>query len=244
MSILKHLREFIRARGFDICRYVPETNRPFDILPYIIKDRISKEKDFFIVQVGANDGILDDPIRDSICQYHLQGLLIEPLPDLFDKLKANYSEEKQLLFENIAILPNDGEVKLFRVRADASVPKHWHGIASFNKNNLLAQGVRESHIEQVSAKGTSLKSLTAKYNIKKISLLQIDTEGYDFEVIKSAFNSGIYPDMINYEHCWLPPLVRYNCKIALQDHGYKYVEVGKDTLAIRQQFVSDDSPHC
>ena len=110
-----------------------------------------------------------------------------------------------------------------------------HGIASFTRENLLAQGVPPEYIETLPVHGTSLQSLLAKHGINKVSLLQIDTEGYDFEVIKSAFDAGIFPDLINYEHCWLVPNTRFQkCKQMLDSHGYQFVETGKDTLAIRQ----------
>lgn len=234
MDIKSIIKSIFRKSGFDIVRFVPELNRPFSILPLLVRDRIANDDRFFFVQVGANDGVLDDPLRDLVRQYHLPGLLIEPLPDLFDKLKLNYKEESQLLFENVAILNRDEIVPIHRVRSDAAVPHHWHGIASFTRENLLAQGVHSEHIETLPVKGTSLHCLVTKHEINRISLLQIDTEGYDYEVIRSAFDANIFPDIINYEHCWLVPTIRLKCKQMLDRHGYQFVEVGKDTLAIRQ----------
>lgn len=233
MLITSFFRSYIRSRGYDIVRYTPEINRPFAVLPYLIAEKISNGKPFTFVQVGANDGILDDPIRESVCRYHLRGLLIEPLPDLFEKLKRNYSSETQLSFENVAILPKDDAVTIYRVREDAAVPFHWHGIASFYRNNLIAQGVPEEFIESLHVKGAPLKSVLSQHNIDDVTLLQIDTEGYDFEIIKSAFDAQIFPDIINYEHCWLIPKNRFMCKELLAKHGYAFIEVGKDTLATR-----------
>lgn len=34
--------------------------------------------DFFFVQIGANDGRLDDPLRDSILRHNWRGVLVEP----------------------------------------------------------------------------------------------------------------------------------------------------------------------
>lgn len=234
MSFKSFLKAIFRRSGFDIVRFVPELNRPFAILPLLVREHIATGKPFFFVQVGANDGVLDDPLRDLILQNRLPGLLIEPLPDIFDKLKYNYRDQPQLLFENVAILNRDGAVPIHRVRNNAAVPHHWHGIASFTRENLLTQGVPPEHIETFPVQGTSLRSLLAKHGINSVSLLQIDTEGYDYEVIRSAFDAGIFPVMINYEHCWLVPNVRFECKQLLHTHGYQFVEAGKDTLAIRQ----------
>lgn len=233
MTLRALIRSIIQSGGFDIVRFVPELNRPFNILPMLVRERLEREEPFFFVQVGANDGILDDPLRELVCLYHLKGLLIEPLPDLFEKLKFNYKDEPQLCFENVAIISGDGTVPIHRVSNNAVVPHHWHGIASFTRDNLLTQGVPPEHIETVQVQGTSLHSLLAKHQIDRISLLQIDTEGYDHEIIRFAFESNCFPDIINYEHCWLVPRNRFKCKQMLDRHGYQFVEVGKDTLAIR-----------
>lgn len=234
MTLKARIRSAIQSSGFDVVRFVPELNRPFSILPMLVRERIAREEPFFFVQVGANDGVLDDPLRDLVCQHHLNGLLIEPLPDLFEKLKLNYHDESQLYFENVAIINSDGIVLIHRVRNSATVPHHWHGIASFTRENLLKQGVPPEYIETVSVRGVSLHSILEKYKITDISLLQIDTEGFDDEIIRFALEAGCFPEIINYEHCWLVPSARFKCKQMLDSHGYQFVEVGKDTLAIRK----------
>lgn len=226
------IKSVLQRSGLDIVRFVPELNRPFAILPLLVREHIASGEPFFFVQVGANDGIFDDPLHDLILEHHLRGLLIEPLPDIFQKLKFNYRDQPQLLFENMAISSCDGTMSIHRVRNNV-VTSHHSGIASFTRKNLLKQGVPPEHIETLSVQGTSLQSLLAKHKINRINLLQIDTEGYDFEVIKSAFEDEIFPDMIHYEHCWLIPEIRFKCKQMLDKHGYQFIEAGKDTIAVR-----------
>ena len=233
MSVKSAVKGVLQKTGYDIVRYVPELNRPFPVLPPLVRERLARGEELFIVQVGANDGILDDPLRELIHAHRLPGLLIEPLPDLFERLKHNYRDQSQLAFENVAILDHEGTVEIHRVRSDADVPEHWHGIAGFNRDNLLTQGVPPSCIAAVTVQATTLRALLAKHGVTRIGLLQIDTEGYDYEVIRAALEAGIFPDMVNYEHCWLMPHTRLACKQLLDRHGYQFVEVGKDTLAVR-----------
>lgn len=231
-TLIHKVRERVRRWGYDVVRWTPELNSPFAVLPLLVRERLARRSAFFIVQVGANDGVLDDPIRDLILAHRLAGLLIEPLPDLFEKLKANYAGQEQLVFENIAVLPQEGEVTIHRVRPDADVAAHWHGIASFSRANLLAQGVPDRHIAAQQVRGEPLGRIVQRHRVADVGLLQVDTEGYDYEVIKSAFAGGMRPEIINYEHCWLPPKVRHACKELLVQRGYDFVEVGKDTLAV------------
>lgn len=234
MSFKDLVRSPLRAAGYDIVRFTPEFHRPFPVLPLLVRERLQRGGDFFVLQVGANDGVLDDPVHDLVVAHRLPGLMIEPLPDLFEKLQANYAGQTQLRFENIAVMPEPGRLTIHRVRRDAPVHAHWHGIASFSRANLVAQGVPEQHIEAQEVPGEPLSAILQRHGVAEVGLLQVDTEGFDFEVIKSAFAAGLKPEMINYEHCWLPPDQRLACKHLLDARGYDFLEVGKDTLALRR----------
>ncbi|MBU6367466.1 MAG: FkbM family methyltransferase [Gemmatimonadetes bacterium] len=229
------LRRSLRALGFDLVRFQPALDRPFPVLPLLVRDLVAMGGPFYFVQVGANDGVLDDPIRALVLQHALPGLLIEPLPDLFQRLQANYRGQPQLAFENAAVLPATGERTLYRVRPDAPVSDYWQGLASFTRANLEAQGVPARHIHAQSVRGAPLGELIRPHVAPgAVSLLQVDTEGYDFAVLQSAFAAGMRPAIINYEHCWLSPDVRLAARRLLDAQGYAFLEVGKDTVAVRE----------
>ena len=73
----------------------------------------SRVPDFFFVQIGAHDGIRDDPIRKYIVKSHWRGLLVEPVPHIFRKLVENYRDETQLIFENVAVAAHDGVMPFY-----------------------------------------------------------------------------------------------------------------------------------
>jgi hypothetical protein len=77
---------------------------------------------------------------------------------------------------------------------------------------------------------TTLPSLLEKHSIKDVTLLQVDTEGYDYRVVKSALEAGIRPKLINYEHVHLNQADRLACKLMLYNAGYRFAEVVTDTL--------------
>ena len=52
--------------------------------------------DPFVMVVGAMDGRMFDPIYPYVYKYHWKGLFIEPLPDLFEKLKKVYPHASEL----------------------------------------------------------------------------------------------------------------------------------------------------
>ena len=57
--------------------------------PFISKfvNEVGKKDDFFFIQVGANDGVMCDPIRQFIVKHSWGCILVEPVPDYFELLK-------------------------------------------------------------------------------------------------------------------------------------------------------------
>jgi FkbM family methyltransferase len=59
--------------------------------------------EFFFVNVGANDGIMNDPIYPFIEKYGWRGIAIEPVPHVFEQLAANYRDLEGVALERVAI---------------------------------------------------------------------------------------------------------------------------------------------
>jgi FkbM family methyltransferase len=231
-----HTREIIKSAlqtfGYDLVRYVPHFARPFDVLPLLVEEGVRRRGSFFFLQVGANDGALDDPIRDLVIKHDLKGVLVEPLPDMFEKLQQNYAGQTGLQFENVAISRQPGTIKIYRIAADADVPDpHWHGMASMSREHLLKHGATAAQIQVCEVPAVTMKSVLQKHDIRALDLLQIDTEGYDYEVLKLVLECGLRPRIVNYEHCHLIPKTRQAAQRQLVDLGYRFIEVGKDTVA-------------
>jgi FkbM family methyltransferase len=227
------VRSLLRRTGFDIVRFVPDVQHPFAVLPYLVKEAVEAGEPFFFVQVGASDGLLDDPLRPLITQYALPGLLIEPLPDVYTRLVRRYEGHSQLRFENVAVSTRPGPFTIYRVREDAPLSPYMQLLASHRRSHLIKEGVADRYIEAVEVPAVTLGQLLARHGIREVSLLVVDTEGHDYDIVKSALSSGVLPRIVNYEHCHLPPRVRVDAKRLLQTHGYRFIEVGKDTLAVR-----------
>lgn len=237
-------RRMIKRFGFDIIRSMPgykavrfpEVGAVISPLDFVLRNRLKSENDdFYFVQIGANDGIRFDPIRHLIFEFKLKGVLVEPLPDIFNKLKKNYHSQTQLRFENAAISKNDGTGLLWRFRPDAPVPDKCHGMARFSEysiRKLARQYHAENYVEKIPVSLVSFEQLARKHRIKKIDFLQIDTEGYDLEILKMVMNSTFKPEVINYEFVNLSLKDRlYSCAL-LSRNGYEFIHGPYDTLAI------------
>ena len=239
MNIVKTIRTFFRKSGFDIVHYVPPLTRPFEVLPSIIRQLAESEnRQLNVLQIGANDGVRDDPIHDSIVKYKMRGILVEPIPDIFHDLVKNYEGVEDLSFECAAITEHPQQLTMYRVKQDANVNDLWYGIISFNRSHLIKEGIPEALIESIKVKSITIPELAEKYELKELDVLQIDAEGFDHKIVKLALNSDLAPKVINYEHSHLRPHDRYNTKKMLDDFNYRFIEVGKDTLAVHKDHAT------
>lgn len=182
---------------------------------------------FFFLQIGAYDGVAEDPIRHYIKRYHWRGLLVEPQPGPYDQLRATYQGEPQLLFENAAITERDGPVTLYV--GDMNL------MASVNRATAVSRSRRSAR--ELTVRGMSLPSLMEKHNVSHVHLLQIDTEGYDFELLKQAFAVGLLPEVVRFEHTHLTKADRCAAVALLASGGYRLWQDGIDTVGVLQDAV-------
>jgi FkbM family methyltransferase len=176
---------------------------------------------FFFIQVGANDGVANDAVHDFAVNLNLKGLVIEPQDAAFKALRTNYNGASNLVFENIAISNEDGEKPLYTIRRDLEFLQYVNQAASFRREHTVGllrhhitkqaspavkQAYQSLHvsfedcIEAEMVKTFTFKSLLRKYNVSKFDFLQVDTEGFDYEVLKMAEIETYRPSLINYEH--------------------------------------------
>ena len=158
-----------------------------------------------VLQIGANDGFLADPIYQIITSHSLAAILVEPLPDKFVELRRNYSNQPNICFENVAISNETGEAEIFRIDPNVKDLPEWvHGISSFEKSHLLKhnkdiklKGQKlDAHIQSIRVPVTTVRELLQRHlEMPKLILLQVDTEGHDFVVIKSAVEAGCLPEV-------------------------------------------------
>lgn len=164
--------------------------------------RLSKSPDFFFVQVGANDGISSDPIRDFVTTNQVAGLVLEPLSDVFERLVSNYREYPRVIPVRTAIHRTDKSVEIHRVDpARVEALGEWtRGIGSVKAEHHVLSKTSSSAMITETVPGMTLGELVSAYKVDHIDLLQIDTEGYDSEILKMIDFAQFKPAIIRFEH--------------------------------------------
>lgn len=192
--------------------------------------------DLFFIQIGANDGVIHDPFYQHISKNNWRGILVEPVLYYFNRLKQNYANNTQLVFENVAISDRDEQRNFYRLKEGLSFMPAWtEGLGSFRlevllKHKRLIPNI-EDYIVQQRVECLSFSSLLARHAVEKLDLLMIDTEGYDFEILKQIDFGNIKPRVIVYEHKHLNRKERSECANLLETQGYRLQCHFSNTLA-------------
>lgn len=107
-----------------------------------------------------------------------------------------------MTFVNAAIHNSEKEMNIYKVDPKKSQRlKHWtKGIASFNENHHKLTNTPSEVIVTERVPCITLNELLQNHDIKTADLLQIDTEGYDAEIILNMDLNIIRPKIINFEH--------------------------------------------
>src|SRR5262245_12222347 len=76
-----------------------------------LRAHFSSEPGVTFVQIGAYDGVAGDPIRSLVLESNgWRGVMVEPQPSAFNRLRRNYSDQaSRLTFLNVAISDGIGK---------------------------------------------------------------------------------------------------------------------------------------
>src|ERR1051326_2425261 len=224
-----------------------------DIFGDAIAQLLQSNPQPFFVQVGGYDGVSFDPLRRHIVANDLPGLMVEPVPLYFNKLKALYAGSTKVRPVNCAIAEENGERTIWGFNPLAVerglLPPHFGGIVSFVMEDLLKETgilaasapdeetmkVLRSQLRGVSVQCRTMDSLLAQENVERVDILQIDTEGYDYVVLKLFDFAKYQPTIVHYEHQHLNEADAKAAEDLLKSHGYRFKRNTFDTLAVRGQ---------
>jgi FkbM family methyltransferase len=231
---------------FDVLESIEEF--PFvDLLEVLLRDLLKADRNLFFMQIGAHDGSFSDPISHLVKQHHWQGILVEPQPRAFQKLRHSYQGEDQLIFEQALVGQQSGLKPFYSIRfPEVEQLSQWlEQSASLDRQQLVgalyyckfvkqSPGIPddfESLIEETFLPMITVEDLLSKHQVSKLDLLVIDTIGHDFEIIRSFPFDKLKPAVIHFEHSLLSERDRRDCLMLLKAQGYKFAKVAVDTIA-------------
>lgn len=199
------------------------------LVEFIFKSR----KDLFFIQIGGNDGISFDWLYEFLKGKESSGIIVEPVPEYFNLLAQNYSNPEITLL-NVAVHPIKKQEIIYIVDKNQfqEYPDWVKGIASFNKQHLLSLGIELGHIVENIVNCMDFSEILHFKKMRYLDYVQIDTEGFDFEIIKMMPFNDLKPLVIRYENQNLSKNDSDSCRCLLSENGYFLVDFDNDTLAV------------
>lgn len=178
------------------------------------------------VQIGANDGVALDPIRDFILAKDWDGVLVEPNPAAFSSLKHNYRHALGALhFVNAALVCDDDT---------PTITLTMNGTDSLTATTDPSRIYYARQTTSVTCPAMSVRRFIRDHVRDIPDVLVIDTEGYDGRILAEFLNHGVFPRVIQFEHSML---MAHEYKAVcgwLQELGYSFMQCNGDTIAARQ----------
>jgi FkbM family methyltransferase len=246
MSLLRSLFRRVEPRlaraGYHV-RWQPRSvsdhpdSELFVSFEHLCAHLLLSKQDLVFLEIGANDGVTIDPLWPFIQRFHWRGIMVEPIPATFQSLTANYAAHPQVHLVNAAIGHTDGQQTIYSVKQHPGQVERANLYASFRKDVVLSQ-VRyvpnvENEIEELTVPCYTLSTLLDKTQIGPIDILQIDTEGFDAEILKMVDFSRLNPALIQFEHTNLSKSDIDDCARLLIARGYKVAWDSLDMIAYR-----------
>jgi FkbM family methyltransferase len=168
--------------------------------------------------------------------------MVEPVPYVFDRLAARYRSNPRVVLENVAVADVDG-AREFHFLAQAGrgdeVWRWYDALGSFKRDVLLSHGELVADIADrlvtLEVPCVTFSTLCERNGLDRVDVVQIDTEGYDREVLELIDFERFTPALIVFEHLHLDEPARAGCRELLASHGFQQVSDGMDTIAVAER---------
>lgn len=195
------------------------------------------------VQVGAHDGKKWDPIYRSMKNLRWPGIVIEPVLFSFMELCETYRGRDEVIPVQAAITAKDGPIKIKTVTPEGRLvlPDWMHGSSSLTDRNVMGGNkctvdsynrVKRYQIE-LTVNGITWDTFCKMYNVERCTLLQIDAEGYDYEILRQVDLDALGILIVRWEHHFLTGEEQEFLVDKVRSCGFGMVQTSMDTTAIR-----------
>lgn len=176
------------------------------------------------LHIGAHDGVTDERLERYIRRHGWRGLFVEPLPQLLAALRENYRDVDGLQFENSAIAESNGERLFFEVLPESGMPDWVRQVSSLRKDVILSHAEAVPGIERcIVARRIpciTVETLLDKHGIERVDLIVVDTEGYDYEILRQLDLNKLEPEVVIYEEKHLSLRDKHAARALLASAGY------------------------
>lgn len=191
------------------------------------------------VQLGAFDGQANDPMHDLVRRLGWRGILVEPQPDAFERLREAYADVDGLVFVNAAVAEERGSRTLWHIGGSEPDDPWWKGqVSSFDRDHLFKH-IRGNQRLAARVVGMPVQTVTIEDVLaeapRPVHVVQVDTEGYDAAIVAMLPLEQLRPLLIRFEHRHLAPREHAQAVGRLVANGYRVAVNEDDTIAMQHE---------
>ncbi|MFW2333563.1 FkbM family methyltransferase [Ilumatobacter sp.] len=249
-ELTEPVREFVRVRPhlYDRIRRAKRLIPGASPESFGVLDEFSRAHDRSVnfVQIGANDGLRNDPLRPLIVRDDWQGVLVEPLPTVIPLLERNYAylRRPELVLLNAAAVAAPAPNLEFWTFSEEFLGMQspsdrldYLRKASFERDHLIGFVPSDRDPDQVlvsiEVDTVPLTQIVQEHLPRApLHLLAIDAEGFESTLIPGIDFGQVDVEAVFFESEHLGA-DRARVLEHLSGHGFALRQVGLDTLASR-----------
>ena len=201
----------------------------------ILEKNFKIDDSFNFIQIGANDGISFDFLYDFVVVRKSCGIVVEPINEYYNELVKNYDKFENIVKVNKAVHPTATQIEVFKINPSAkdNYPDWVKGIASLDPNHHKKIEIASKDIISEMVNAASLSNIIDTYYVgNTVNYFQIDTEGFDFEILKMIDFENMKPLIIKYESVNLSVRDKSAARQLLENQGYFVFDEIGDTVGI------------
>lgn len=140
-----------------------------------------KDKTGTFLDIGSNDGVTLSNTR-ALAEKGWRGVLVEPSPIAFAKLKENYRGKEGFYFYPFALGITNGKVKMWD--SGTHLNKDDHGLLSTLNEADYRKWQDSTNFEEIDVQCFRWKTFYNRLSIHNFDFISCDAEGYDYEIMK------------------------------------------------------------
>lgn len=215
----------------------PSYLRAIEFDDVVCRHMFKSGSELTFIQVGAFDGIIQDPLKKYIDKCGWRGVLVEPQASAARQLRELYRENERIVVLQAALDREIGSRPFFIVESE-NAPSWAGALASFKRDNILKHSRLipglETMIKQITVNCISFENVLAQLPSDRLDLLQIDAEGSDAYVLSLFPFNRVKPAIVHWEVAHLSREQREDCLGHLAAFGYRFALSGdQDMMAVQ-----------
>jgi FkbM family methyltransferase len=214
----------------------PNLRRELQFDDVVCRLMFDRTEPLAFIQVGAFDGVANDPLRKYVQRCGWRGVMLEPQPRQAARLRELYRDNEEITVLEAALDGRQGARTLYVVEADG-LPEWAAQLASFDRDQVikheaaipgLTQWVRPVCVECV-----TFSDVLDLLPDRRLDLLQIDAEGADGYLISLFPFDEVRPAIVHWERKNMTRTQQEGTLELLCAHGYQVAPSGdEDMLAV------------